>query len=354
MNPLEHALDYPFGEALPAAGDTLAVAPGIAWVRMALPFALDHVHLYLLRDTFDGRDGWTAIDTGIASDDTRARWEAIIGQRLGGLPIVRVLCTHMHPDHVGLAAMLTARFDCPLWMTPAEYAMGRLLAGLPRDDGGRTLRHLRRHGVPEGPLLDAVGARSRLHFSSLVPEMPTAFTRIREDEPVRIGGHDWRVILGSGHSPEHASLYCERWHGAPVLLAGDMVLPRISTNVAVWEIEPEANPVQWYLRSLARFEPCSADTLVLPAHGRPFAGLHTRIAQLADHHADRLAVVLQACRQAPRSAAETVAIMFGRQFDAHQGMFALGEALAHLQALAARGELGRRQGDDGVVRFGAA
>jgi glyoxylase-like metal-dependent hydrolase (beta-lactamase superfamily II) len=177
--------------------------------------------------------------------------------------------------------------------------------------------------------------------------VPEAYTRLQDGQQVRIGRHDWRVITGFGHSPEHAALYSDE---LKVLISGDMVLPRISTNVSVFAVEPEGNPLQQYLDSLSKFASLPDDTLVLPSHGRPFRGLHTRIAQLRAHHAARLAEVLTACAQ-PMSAVDIVPLMFRRQLDAHQLSFALGEALAHLHKLWRDGCLRRITGADGIVRF---
>jgi glyoxylase-like metal-dependent hydrolase (beta-lactamase superfamily II) len=219
---------------------------------------------------------------------------------------------------------------------------------MPDSDPDASYRHYRRNGMVDSPQLDALRSRSQSHFPSLVPSMPHSFRRIGDHEDIVIGQRSWRVIIGTGHSPEHAALYCEQ---DGLLISGDMVLPRISTNVSVFDMEPEANPLTWYLRSLRRFEPCGADTLVLPSHGRPFRGLHRRLAQLHEHHAERLSAVEAACHESPRHGAESVKIIFGREFDAHQMMFAMGESLAHLHALWYDGRLRREQGADGVFRF---
>ncbi|MCL4746855.1 MAG: MBL fold metallo-hydrolase, partial [Burkholderiaceae bacterium] len=336
MNPLENQLDYPLGDMLPDPATTIEVAPGIRWVRMPLPFALDHINLWLLRDDFDG-EGWTLIDCGISSAEIRGLWERLFADGLDGLPIRRILCTHTHPDHVGLAHWIHQRFGAPLWMTMGEYALGRVFSAmLPGADGDSDASHFRRHGVPPGALLEAIRARGKHYFSSLVPAMPLSFRRIREGELVRIGGRDWRVVIGIGHSPEHASLYCE---ADALLISGDMVLPRISTNVSVFETEPESNPVDWFIASLRKFVPCREDTLVLPSHGKPFRGLHTRIGQLVDHHDERLALVIAACRARAPSAYEVTPILFPRPLDTHQSTFAIGESLAHLHALWYRGRV---------------
>ena len=350
MNAHEHFLQYPLGDRLPGPAVRIEVAPGVHWIRMPLPFALDHINLWLLRDDFDG-EGWTLIDCGISSDETRALWIRLFENGLDGLPIRRLLCTHTHPDHVGSAHWLQQRFGAPLWMTMGEYGLGRVLSSsLPGADSDAAAEHFRRHGIAPGPQLDAIRVRGGDHFARLVPSMPTTFRRIREGERIGIGGRLWRVIIGLGHSPEHAALYCE---ADALMLSGDMVLPRISTNVSVWELEPESNPVDWFLESLGRFEICREDTLVLPSHGRPFRGLHTRLAQLRAHHLERLEVVLAACGQAPHTAAQMVPVMFERRFDTHQLTFALGEALAHLHSLWYAGRVRRLIDDEGVIRFAA-
>ncbi len=350
MNPHESRLEYPFGEQLPALAQRMTVAPGVHWVRMPLPFQLDHINLWLLRDRIEGVDGWTLVDCGIASDEIRAAWERLFAEQLDGLPILRIVCTHAHPDHVGLSGWLHERFGAPLWITLGEYAIARLLsANMPGVDASAAVAHFRRHGIAEGPELDAIRHRKVRYFPTLVPSMPLSFRRIAGGDEIAIGERTWRVIPGRGHSPEHAALYSDDG----LLLSGDMVLPRISTNVSVFEIEPEANPVQWYLESLARFEDCREDTLVLPSHGRPFRRLHERLRQLREHHDERLDKVLEACRGAALTANDVLPVMFGRRFDTHQTTFALGESLAHLHALWYRGALERNVDDDGRVLFSA-
>lgn len=351
MNPLEAELDYPFGETLPEPGKVHQVAPGVLWLRMGLPFALNHINLWLLEDSFDTGSGpvqgWTAIDCGISSEATRASWETIFATQLRGLPIVRVIATHCHPDHVGLADWLCTRWNAPLWMTTGEYLLARMLAAsLPGVDGTAALPHFQRNGLTDPAALGQVRGR-KSYFETLVPSVPLAYHRIHDQQRIRIGRHDWRVIIGFGHAPEHAALYCADLN---VLISGDMVLPRISTNVSVFAIEPESNPVQLYLDSLTKYHDLPAETLVLPSHGKPFRGLHTRIRQLCDHHAERLAEVVAACAT-PQSAASIVPVMFPRALDVHQLTFALGEALAHLHKLWFDGVLRREVSADGIIRF---
>jgi glyoxylase-like metal-dependent hydrolase (beta-lactamase superfamily II) len=182
----------------------------------------------------------------------------------------------------------------------------------------------------------------------MVPALPPRYRRLMDGMTLRIGDLDWQCIAGYGHAPEHIALHCAQ---AGVLIAGDMLLPRISTNVSVYDIEPEADPLPLYLRSLERFEALPAETLVLPSHGKPFVGARPRIAQLREHHDERLAEVREACAERPTSAAELLDVLFKRKLDLHQTTFAMGESVAHLHALWMAGELRRRRGDDGVWRF---
>jgi len=346
MNPLESQLSYAFGDILPAPGTVHEVVPGLYWLRMGLPFALDHINLWLIRDG----DGWTIVDCGIATDATRASWESIFASGLDGQPVRRVIVTHCHPDHVGLSDWLCSRWNAPLWMTTGEYGFARMMsASLPGVDGTAMLPHFQRHGLKDAAMQEQLKTR-KSYYPTLVPAVPQGYYRMQDGQVFRIGMHDWRVITGFGHAPEHASLYCADLN---VLISGDMVLPRISTNVSVFAVEPEANPVQLYLDSLGKYQHLPEDTLVLPSHGKPFRGLHTRIGQLHDHHRARLAEVVEACAT-PQSAADIVPIMFRRPLDGHQLTFAMGEALAHLHKLWFDDVLIRETGTDGVIRFKTA
>ena len=336
------ALEYPFPDP-PAPGTTTQVAPGIHWLRMALPFALDHINLWLLEDG----DGWLIIDTGLGNEATRAVWERVFAERIGGKPVRRVLVTHYHPDHAGNAAWLCERTGAELWMTRGEYLTV----------------HAARHGAagysPEAQkelfLSNGLGeaqtnellARGGL-YRKMVPEFPFSHRRLFEGEQVPVNGRKWKTIIGYGHAPEHASLYCAE---ANVLVSGDMLLPRISTNVAVRPIDPRSNPLRLFLDSIRRYRELPADVLVLPSHGLPFRGAHARIAQLESHHVERLAELRAACAQSPRAAADVLEVLFRRKLDTSQIFFALGEAIAHLHYLHYDGQLERNVGADGVARF---
>ena len=352
MNRDESQLHYPFDDTLPATGTTLEVAPGVRWLRMPLPFALDHINLWLLRDRDEaGREGWAIVDCGIASDATRAAWEQVFANELQGLPVLRVIVTHMHPDHIGLAHWLTERFGVRLWISATDWNVARLSSQSTTGFGGdAAAAFMASHGLSDPDAVEKVRKRSN-YYASMVPQVPTRFRRLMDGATLRIGEHDWTCHAGYGHAPEHISLHSRALR---VLISGDMVLPRISTNVSVIDIEPEADPLPLYLASIERMRHLPADTLVLPSHGKPFRGLHARIAQLAAHHDERFADLRAACVREPQTAASLLPVLFRRPLDLHQTTFAMGESIAHLHALWQRGELRRELGADGVYRFSPA
>jgi glyoxylase-like metal-dependent hydrolase (beta-lactamase superfamily II) len=361
MNALEAQLDYPLGDALPARGETISVAPAIRWARMGLPFALDHINVWLVADeevdaAGGRRAGWTIVDCGIDDAATRADWDRIFAGPLAGEPVLRVVVTHMHPDHIGCAHWLCERFGVRLWISATDFNVARVASSANAGFGGPlSAAFMAEHGMAADPkAVDGVGARSN-YYRSLVPSLPESYRRLLDGGRVEIGRgagrHAWVCHAGYGHAPEHISLHDE---AGGVLISGDMVLPRISTNVSVIDVEPEADSLRLYLDSLERMRSIPAETLVLPSHGRPFRGLHTRIDQLQEHHEARFADVLDACASGPRSAFELVPVIFRRPLDLHQMTFAMGESIAHLHALWFAGKLERRVGDDRVIRFVAA
>lgn len=335
------ALDFPFSQP-PQPGTACEVVPGVFWLRMPLPFALNHINLWALRDGAR----WTLVDCGLNTEATRTLWDQHFDGLLAGSAIERVLVTHFHPDHVGLAGWLTERVDAPLWMSESEYLMAHVsfgeLPGHRRDDA---LALYRSHGLDAEREASMRGLNHS--YRRGIVEPPASFRRLLEGDVVAIGGNQWRVIMGYGHAPEHAALYCEALN---VLISGDMVLPTISTNVSVWPEQPEADPLALFLSSLDRYAQLPAGTLVLPSHGLPFRGLQVRAAALHAHHDARLEEVLQACER-PASAAQIVPVLFRRILDDHQMSFAMGEAIAHLNHLHQRGRLQRERQPDGVLRY---
>jgi glyoxylase-like metal-dependent hydrolase (beta-lactamase superfamily II) len=349
MNPIARALaidapaklTFPFSEP-PEGGRACEVVPGVLWLRMPLPFALDHINLWLLKDDA----GWAAVDCGIALPDTQAHWDRIFSTVLNGAALSQVIVTHYHPDHIGNAGWLVERFGAPLWMTEAEYLTAHAhYAGIGGYGPEATAQLFAANGLdPER--LAQMSARGNA-YRKRISEPPQRFRRMMAGDELTVGGNAWRVIDGYGHAPEHAALYCE---ALGVLISGDMLLPKISTNVSVWSIEPEGDPLKLFLSSIDRFRALPPDTLVLPSHGLPFRGAHVRIEMLHRHHQDRLAEVLQAC-DGRKSAADLMPVLFRRPLDSHQLFFAMGESLAHLHYLWHQRRLDRMKGGDGVFRF---
>ena len=343
---LPATLDYPVSTP-PAPGEAIEIAPRIRWLRMPLPFALDHINLWLLADD----DGTTLVDCGFGDSATRALWEQHFATTLASQPIRRIIATHYHPDHVGNAAWLAQRFGAPIAMTASEYLTAHTVAD---GSGGHTMQAtvelFRRHGMA-GPDLAALESRGN-RYRNAVPELPESFVRLQEGSTRHAAATRWRVIEGFGHSPEHASLHSS---DLGVLIAGDMLLPKISTNVSVGPVEPDGDPLAQFLDSLSAFEALPSDTLVLPSHGLPFRGIALRVAQLRAHHAARLAELEDAINAspAPLTAADLVPVLFRRELDVHQRYFAMGEAIAHLNHLWHASRLERRALADGTLRFAA-
>ena len=345
-NPHESELHYLLGDSLPARGQVLDVAPGVRWLRMGLPFALDHINLWLL----DDGPGWTIVDCGISNDATKADWQQVFDTELQGKPVTRVIATHMHPDHIGLAHWLTERWNCLLWVSATDFNAAHLASQSTTGFGGdHAAAFFASHGLTDAAALAQVRAR-RNYYPSMVPKVPRAYRRLMDGLRVEIGGRSWRCIAGYGHAPEHIALHCDE---LGLLISGDMVLPRISTNVSVYDLEPESNPLTLYLDSLRAYEALASDTRVLPSHGKPFSGLHARIRQLREHHDERLVDAMAACRERPCHAADLLPVLFKRTLDLHQTTFAMGESVAHLHALWFDGRLERQRGADGLWRFAA-
>jgi len=332
---------YPFGTVLPAPGGMLEVAPGVHWVRMPLPFALDHINLWVLEDG----EGLTLVDTGYGVPATWELWESLFAGPLAGRPVTRIVVTHYHPDHVGSAAWLAARTGAPVWMTTSEF----LSAHAARDD---TAGFDRATGIDffglNGLDVSRIPEKVRLGnaYRRGVPDLPRTYRRLMHGDEILVGGRAWKVVTVFGHAPEHAALHGE---SQGLLISGDQVLPRITSNVGVWGNQPEANPLKLFLDSLDRFGPCAPGTRVLPSHDRVFEGLHERLSQLRAHHAERLDALLAACDR-PVTAFEILPVLFKRALDEHQMGFAMGEAIAHLHYLQAEGQV-RREESGGVRRF---
>lgn len=344
--------EYPCGDP-PATGEAREVAPGVLWLRMPMPFRLDHINLWALRDfAADGSPGWAVVDTGLQTPESVRAWDTLLGASgpLHGLPVTRVLVTHMHPDHVGLAGWLTRRHGCKLWMAREEYLNCRVLAA----DTGR-------QPPPEaidfysaagwtGSQLDVYCARFG-GFGKMIGPLPDSYRRLRDGEELTIGEHGWQVVVGTGHSPEHACFYCSDLR---LLISGDQVLPAISSNVSVYPTEPQADPLADWLHSIAGIRArVPDDVLVLPAHNEPFRGLHGRLDHLAAGHARGLDRLRETLRE-PKRAVDVFGALFARPItgEDHQLLqLATGESLAHLNYLVGRGEAVVTAAADGVKRY---
>jgi glyoxylase-like metal-dependent hydrolase (beta-lactamase superfamily II) len=323
----------------PATGSTTPIMPGIEWICMPLPFALNHINLWLLAE----EAGYATIDTGIATPEVREAWNTILADR----KLTRAIVTHLHPDHVGMARWLEQEKGAPLWMSQGDYLTATLInAGISPFSTTDLINFFIRHGLSQA-LVSAFEKRGN-QYKNGVPSLPNSYRQLFPDDVLRIGPHDWRTIVGYGHAAEHMSLYCDELH---VLISGDMLLPRISTNISVHPANPYGNALKLFLDSIDRFLELPPDTLVLPSHGRPFRGLHGRVAQLHAHHAERCEIVLKTCQGKALNAAEIIPALFDREFsDPHQTMFAMGEAIAHLNYLVHAGKMQRLENPE-FIRF---
>lgn len=338
-------LVYPLGEP-PPAGVAREIAPGVFWVRMPLPFALKWINLWLI----DDGDGWTIIDTGVALEESREHWRAIFAQTLNGKPVTRVICTHMHPDHMGLAGWICRKFDARLWMSRLEYVTGRMLvADTGREAPEEGVRFYRAAGWDED-MLDSYRVRFG-GFGKAVSRIPDSYRRMEDGEEIVMGGMSWRIVTGNGHSPEHVCLLQE---DLKLFISGDQVLPRISSNVSLFPTEPDADPLRDWIESCHKLRATiPADVLTLPSHNEPFNGVQARLAGLIEGHERTLARLLQRLKERPHRSVDLFGAMFARKIGGDLMGMATGETLAHLNCLIGRGLARRTMNSDGVAYYDA-
>lgn len=329
-------------ETTPDFGATQKVADGVLWLRMPLPFRLDHINLWLLEDG----DGWAIVDTGIKSKLTQQIWQSVLAERLDGRPVTRVIVTHFHPDHVGLAGWLTRTLGVRLWMPRTEWLFARMLTLDASETFMDTVVQFYRRAGASAEFLERTRAAGH-PLPRIIDALTHGIQRIRDGDELVIGDHVWRVIVGTGHSPEHACLHCP---ALGLLISGDQILPRISPHVGVYPNEPDGNPLQDFIDSIGTFLGLPDQTLVLPSHNEPFRGLHARLEALADHHDERLDTLRALCAT-PANAADLAIKLFNREFDHDQTGFAINETLSHLNLLMARGHVARRDGKGGVFVY---
>jgi glyoxylase-like metal-dependent hydrolase (beta-lactamase superfamily II) len=339
------ALVFPHTQP-PGPGRLIEIAPGVQWFRLPLPYRLDHVNIYLIEND----DGWTVLDTGLGTDACRTAWEAVLSGQMRGQRLTAMIVTHFHPDHVGLAGWLAERFGLSLSMPRPEYLYSLALQYAPGDLGADMHRPFyRRHGLSQ-EVTEAV--RSRGHeYLRRTTGVPSTYHRIRHGDDLSVGARVFQVITGGGHALEQAMLNRPEER---LFFAADQVIARISPNVSVHAMEPDLDALGIYLRSLSGLRDLVAeDVLVLPGHGLPFYGLHTRINELIEHHEQRCGAIAEACKLHPLSVAEIVPCVFQRELDEHQTGFAFGEVLAHVNHLLGRDQLVLETGGDAIDRYRA-
>jgi glyoxylase-like metal-dependent hydrolase (beta-lactamase superfamily II) len=333
------SLCFPWSEP-PQPGHTLEVAPGVLWLRMPLPFSLDHINLYLLRH----EHGWVVVDTGLNTPQSRQVWESVFNEVFAGAPVLAVIVTHFHYDHSGLFGWLVDRFRCPAYMSFGEYQAMFVTPSGADEPNWAFSQFYQRCGLSDEQITEFRPMLSKMSYDI---DAPTSFHRLRENDLLKIGNRCWRIVVGSGHSPEHACLYSE---DDQLLIAGDQILPRITSSVCVNVTEPEANPLGEWLASLRRFRNLPDSVLVLPAHERPFRGLHHRLGQLQQHHDVHLEAIVTALDR-PKTVAELRPTLFPKIRSSFDLLMAIGETLAHINFLRDEGVLIRTL-DGKAWRFG--
>ena len=337
------ALTFPVAVP-PDFGTVVDIAPGIRWLRLPLPYRLDHVNIYLIETP----NGWTALDSGLGTDACKEAWEAALAGPLKAQGLASLIVSHFHPDHVGLANWLCRRYELELWMPRPEYLHSLVLQCAPADFGEEVFRPFyQRHGL-SAEATEIVLSRGH-EYLTRTTGVPASYHRIKHGDTLTVGARDFKVLTGGGHSLEQAMLYRPEER---LFLAADQVIARISPNVSVHPMEPDLDALGIYLASLRAIRANVApDVLVLPGHGLPFHGLHDRVDELIAHHAARCAELTAACRTAPLTVAELIPFLFTRVLDAHQTGFAFGEVLAHVNHLLGLGELRLETNADGVDRY---
>jgi glyoxylase-like metal-dependent hydrolase (beta-lactamase superfamily II) len=329
-------LTYPLGEYAPGYGDVFPIAPGVGWTRLPVPGALKHINVWILDDPDSRGDGVAIVDTGLNIPASREAWE----RALGGRRVTRVFVTHFHPDHVGCAGWLCDRHNVRLWMNRTEWLMTRMLTADVRDaPPAEAIAQSVAAGWSEAQV-EAMRARGWGSFAKIVSPLPAGHVRLCEGDVIRIGARDWTIWTGSGHTPEHACLIAD-----DVMIAGDQVLPRITSNVSLSIMEPEGDPLGDWLASIEKFRALPNDLLVLPAHGEPFKGLHARLDRLEEGHRVSLDRLHSRLTEVPRRAVDCFSVLFAREIGDDIIGMATGEALAHLRQLEVTGRAVREHRD---------
>ncbi|MGO4389646.1 MBL fold metallo-hydrolase [Microvirga sp. 2YAF29] len=319
------SLHFPFPDA-PKPLSLTEVAPGVLWLRLKLPFRLDHINVYLIEDAA----GWTLVDAGLGDVAGLDAWSSLLDGPLSGMPITRLIVTHHHPDHVGAAGWLSRRLNVSLYMGEAEYRIAQNILLSPSAlDSEDHRRFYLDHGLDAGITSEVVAMGRK--YQEMVTILPSTFCPLIPGSSIQIGKRNFVILSGGGHSAQQLMLYCP---ASGLFFAADQILARISPNVGVWSADPNGDPLSLYIQSLDDLKGrMPDDVLVLPGHDLPFRGLHRRVDELKDHHKSRCAVIEVACEEAPRSASELTGILFPKVQDVHQMRFAFSETLAHINTM---------------------
>lgn len=335
------ALNYQFADQIPAPGEFTEIADGVLWVRMPMPGRLNHINVWLLRDN----DGWTIVDTGLNRKDVQNHWQHIFDNHLDGMPITRVIATHLHGDHTGNAGWITRKWDCELWMSRSDFYMCKAMAADgPSDVPEDAIRFYRRAGFDEARLNRY---RERFgQFGANISQLPAGYRRIEDGQYIGIGGREWRAVIGRGHSPEHVCLYCPE---LKLIIAGDQILPTITPNVSVNPAEPMANPLRDWLTSCDNLrQQLPPNLLVLPSHENLFKGLHERLTALVDWHEVALEKLYDLC-ETPKRAVDVFPAIFKSEITDMSFFPATGESIAHLHCALDRRMLTVEEDENGVA-----
>ncbi len=323
---VSRGLTYPLGGFTPGYGEVHPLAEGLGWTRLPVPGGLDHINVWLLDDD----DGVAIVDTGLNMGASKKAWV----KALDGRPVSRVFVTHFHPDHIGCAGWLCAEHGVSLWMNRTEWLMARMLTADVRAEPPAAASQQLVAAGWTAEQVEAAKTRGWGNFAKIVHELPVGHVRLREGDVVRIGARDWTVWIGSGHTPEHVCLVD---FDGKVMIAGDQILPRITSNVSLSITEPEGDPLGEWLASITKFRALPCDLLVLPAHGEPFTGLHARLDRLENGHNLQLDQLHAHLSKAPARAVDCFSVLFRRPIDDGSRGLATGEALAHLRHLEVTG-----------------
>ncbi len=337
-------LSFPFTKP-PPIGELIEIRPGILWTQLPLPFALNHVNVYLLKDG----DGWAMVDAGINDERTKQVWRGLLEGPLRGQRLTRIIVTHFHPDHIGCARWLIDEYALPLFMSRSEYLYSVVLHRNADSIISVYSAFYERRGLDRATAEGIL--RAGHNYVELTAPMPPIYTCIADGETLTIGDRVFEVMTGGGHSWEQVMLY-DRTDN--VIVVADQVLPKISPNISVVASEQNNDPLAVFLKSNQLLaERVRPGALALPGHRLPFFGLHGRITELASHHEERCQEIIAACAERPMSPAELIPILFFAGMDTQQTSFAFCEIVAHLNYLKGR-KLVTEVEDQGTITFTAA